>query len=189
MFHPKTCPWNTRNSNSSLLSARLQRQKTISKPRGTGLWSRDVLHLLTNDVMKLCRDNCHALAWNDWNDWVLLYLIPLIYISLYIILYRTAPGQREIFRGSPSPGALGFFWGQSPMSPFQHPQVFSRKQQRFSIFSTFFSSHFDWLVLKKDPLGASCWFRETEEVHLQHLESCVDMFQFTSVAFQRFLLS
>ena len=86
MFHPKTCPWNTRNSNSSLLSARLQRQKTISEPRGTGLWSRDVLHLLTNDVMKLCRDNCHALAWNDWNDWVLLYLIPLIYI--YIIIYH-----------------------------------------------------------------------------------------------------
>ena len=87
MFHPKTCPWNTRNSNSSLLSARLQRQKTISKPRGTGLWSRDVLHLLTNDVMKLCRDNCHALAWNDWNDWVLLYLIPLIYIYHYISSY------------------------------------------------------------------------------------------------------
>lgn len=122
--------------------------ETISELRGTGL----------------CRDNCH----NDWNilTWlslsisystyisiiiyhsISLYIILYhlyIYISLYIILDRTAPGQREIFRGSASLGALGFFLGgQSPMSPLMHPQVFGRKRQSFSIFSTFFSSHFDW---------------------------------------------
>lgn len=121
------------------------------------------------------------------------YILYHLYISLYIILYRTAPGQREIFRGSPSPGALGFFGANHRCHLFSIRKFSVGNSRGFPSFPPSFHHTLIGLCLRR-ILWMLLVERETEEVHLQNLESCVGcdwfavwMFQFTSVAFQLFL--